>query len=163
SLPDYDLLYRLTPTTSDGRRTWTVDVRRRDQQAQGPIQVKRFLTSGTRLSPVDERIFAELSRHESRYDARVVLNDEDLCELLPLLAERRVIYRGPPLVFSAEQAHLQVHLESLAEGAIATLEFRLPPDLALPLRDGLVLAGRGSFLICGQTVYRIQPYLPARL
>ena len=163
TLPEYEFLYRLTPASLEGRRTWTLDVRRKDQQTQGPVQVKRLLSQGTRLSAHDERIFVELSRHESRYDARILLSDEDLCELLPLLRDRKVIYRGTPLLFDDQPAHVQVHLESLPDGATAALEIRLPSDLFVPLRDGVLLVGRNTFFIAGQTLHPVTPHVAPRL
>jgi hypothetical protein len=165
SLPDLEFLYRVAPAhNAHGHRAWLLDVRRKDAQAQGPVQVKRLLAQGGRIAPVDERIFMELAKHESRYDARIVLSDEDLCDLVDLLKQRKVIYRGTALVFSEEPARPQVHLESTPDGgASAVLEFRLPNEQTATLKDGLLLIGRRTGVIVGQTLYPVSPDLPPRL
>ena len=76
-------VYRLAPAHPRAAgRSWLFDVRRRDAKDGGPISVKRFLSGGTRLSPADERIFGELARHESRFDGKFVLSDDDIADLL---------------------------------------------------------------------------------
>jgi superfamily II DNA or RNA helicase len=163
ALPDYEFLYRLTPTSTGGGRQWVVDVRRQDAQTKGPVQVKRLLASGTRIAPSDERVFLELGKHESRYDARILLTDEELSDMVDLLRHRRVIYRGTPLVFSAEPARPQIRLESRPDSATAQLEFLLPEGQSVEFKDALVLAGRRTFIIVQQGLYALDPDFPPRL
>ncbi len=69
SLPDHAFVYRIMPAHArSGVRAWLVDVRRKEAQTAGPIQVRRLLGQGARLGPVDERALHELARHEARYD-----------------------------------------------------------------------------------------------
>ena len=164
SMPDYEFLYRLTPANSgSGGRQWVVDVRRQDAQMKGPVQVKRMLAAGMRIAPADERVFLELAKHESRYDARILLSDDELCDLVELLRQRRVIYRGTPLVFSPEPARPQIRLDSRPDGAVAQLEFSLPDETSQPLKDVIVLAGRRTFIITGQMLLAVEPDFPPRL
>ena len=164
ALPDYEFLYRLTQSnTGMANRHWILDVRRQDAPGKGPIQVKRVLASGTRISPADERVFTELSRLETRYDARVVLSDEDLCDLVDLLRNRRVIYRGTLLLFASEAARPQIQLESRPDAAVARIEFSLPDGGTAELKDVILLPGTKTYLISGQTLYPVEPGLPGRL
>jgi hypothetical protein len=162
--PDYEFLYRLTPsTTGPGGRHWLVDVRRQDAQMKGPVHVKRMLQAGTRISPADERVFIMLSKHEHRYDSRVVLSDEELCELLEFLRQRRVIYRGTALLFSEEPVRPQIHLESRPDGATARIELLMPDGTSLSLKDVILLAGMRTWIISGQSLLPVEPDLPPRL
>jgi hypothetical protein len=165
SLPDHAFVYRIMPAQArSGGRAWVVDVRRRDAQTSGPIQVRRLLSQGGRLGPVDERALHELGRHESRYDGKFLLSDEEVADLLEMLDGARVVYRGTPLLPSEAPARPQVHLESIDGGARATLEFRLPDGAPVGLREAVFLAGkRTSHLLAGQTLYPVRPNLPARL
>ncbi len=164
ALPDYEFLYRLTLLgISTANRHWVVDVRRKDAQTRGPVQIKRLLAAGTRLAPADERVFNELARRESRYDARVVLSDEELCELIDLLRERRVIYRGTPLSFATEPARPQIQLESRPDSTLARIELSLPDGASLQLKDAIVVAGQRTYVIAGQTLFPVEPDLPRRL
>jgi len=164
ALPDYEFLYRLTPTgIGTANRHWVVDVRRQDAQTRGPVQVKRLLASKTRIAPADERVLNELARRDTRYDSRILLSDEELCELLDLLRHRRVIYRGTPLSFCNEPAQPEIRLESRPDSTLARIELSLPDGASLQLRDGIVLAGRWTYVIAGQTLYRVEPDLPPRL
>ena len=164
SLADLEFFYRITPNSvTNGQRTWIMDVRRKDAQAGGPVHVKRTLSAGTRLAPQDERIFHELGRHESRFDARMILNDEDLCDIFELLRTRKVIYRGTALNYMDEPVRPQIHLESTPDGAMARIEFRLPDGTGLGLREVILLAGRRSYVLHGQNLHTLDPDLPARL
>ncbi|MHB8878325.1 MAG: SNF2-related protein, partial [Myxococcaceae bacterium] len=164
SLPDYEFLYRLTAIVAGpGNRHWVMDVRRQDAQVKGPVQVKRLLTAGTRIAPADERVFLELARHESRYDARIILSDDDLVDLVGLLGHRRVIYRGTPLLFSDEPARPQIRLESRPDGALARIDVVLPDGLTLPLKEAMVLTGKRTFVLAGQGLYPLEPDFPPRL
>jgi superfamily II DNA or RNA helicase len=164
SLPDHEFLYRLTPSAgTTGGRHWVMDVRRTDAQGKGPIHVKRFLSAGTRISPPDERVFVELSRHEIRFDARIVLSDEDVANLIDLLRYRRVIYRGTPLVFSDDPARPQISLETRAGSALARIELALPDGVTMSLKDMVLVAGRKTYAIAGQTLFAVEPDFPARL
>jgi superfamily II DNA or RNA helicase len=164
ALADYEFLYRLTQAVSGmANRHWIIDVRRQDAAGKGPIQIKRVLASGSRISPADERVFSELSRHEMRYDARVVLSDEDLCDLVDLLRSRRVIYRGTLLLFASEPARPQIHLESRPDAAVARIEFSLPDGATAELKDVILLPGKQTYLFAGQTLYPVDPGLPGRL
>jgi hypothetical protein len=162
--PDYEFLYRLTPsTTGPGGRHWVVDVRRQDAQMKGPIHVKRLLQAGTRIAPSDERVFLILSKHEHRYDSRIVLSDEDLADLLELLRQRRVIYRGTSLIFADAPARPQIHLESRPDGATARIEMLFPDGASFPLKDVILLAGKRTWAIQGQMLHSVEPDFPARL
>ncbi len=164
SLPDFEYLYRLTPaSTGSGGRHWVVDVRRADAQAKGPVNVKRALQAGTRISPTDEQLFLALSTHETRYDARIVVADEDVADLLELLRHRRVIYRGTTLQFEDAPARPQVRLESRPDGAVAHLELIVPGSGSVWLKDVVLLAGRRTWALHGQRVHVVEPGLPARL
>ncbi|RYZ34128.1 MAG: DEAD/DEAH box helicase [Myxococcaceae bacterium] len=167
SLPDYEFLYRLTPAnTSTGGSTgrhWVVDVRRQDAQTKGPVHVKRLLQTGSRIAPPDERIFMVLARHEQRYDSRIVLSDEDLVEVLELLRQRRVIYRGTPLVYMDAPVRPQIHLESRPDGATAQIELLFPDGVGYPLKDIIVLAGRRTWVIQAQNLHPVEPDFPPRL
>jgi SNF2-related domain/Helicase conserved C-terminal domain/Bacterial SNF2 helicase associated/SWIM zinc finger len=165
SLPDHAFVYRIMPAHArSGGRAWLVDVRRREAQTAGPIQVKRLLGQGARLGPVDERALHELAHYESRYDGKYLLSDEELADLLEMLGGARVVYRGTPLVLSDTAALPQVHLESTDGGAKATLEFRLPEGEPVGLPEAVLLVGkRASHLLSGQTLYPVRPHLPARL
>ena len=164
SQPDYEFLYRLTPSsTGPGGRHWLMDVRRQDAQMKGPVHVKRMLQAGTRIAPADERVFIILAKHEQRYDSRIVLSDDDLCELLELLRQRRVIYRGTALLFSEEPVRPQIHLESRADGATARIELLMPDGTSLSLKDTILLAGMSTWIITGQSLHPVEPNLPPRL
>ncbi len=165
SLPDHAFVYRIMPAHArSGTRAWLMDVRRREAQTAGPIQVKRLLTQGARLGPVDERALHELARYESRYDGKFLLSDEELADVLEMLGAARVVYRGTPLVLSEAPALPQVHLESTEGGAKASLEFRLPEGEPVGLREAVLLVGkRASHLLFGQTLYPVRPSLPGRL
>ncbi len=165
SLLDFEFLYRITPSSplATGGRHWVFDVRRTDQQAKGPIHVKRQLTAGVRMSPQDERLFNELAKHESRYDARIVLSDEDVADLVELLRHRRVIYRGTALVFSLEACRPTVRLESRDDGSTARLELSFPDGTTEKLKDVIVLAGRRTWVVHGQNLHPMEPEMPPRL
>ena len=164
ALPDYEFVYRLTHSIGGaGHRHWTVDVRRQDAPGKGPIQIKRLLTAGARISPADERVFTELARHEVRYDGRVVLSDEDLADAMDALRGRRVIYRGTALSFLDEPARPQLRLEARSEVAVAHIEFALPDGRAQSFNEAIVLPGKQTFLIAGQVLYPVEPNLPGRL
>jgi len=162
--PDYEFLYRLTPsTTGPGGRHWIVDVRRQDAQMKGPIHVKRLLQAGTRIAPSDERVFLILSKHEHRYDSRIVISDEDLADMLDLLRQRRVIYRGTALVFADAPARPQIHLESRPDGATARIEMLFPDGASLPLKDVILLAGKRTWALQAQQMHPVEPDFPPRL
>ncbi len=162
--PDLEFVYRLTPTNSQtGSRLWVIDVRRIDQQAKGPVQVKRLLSTGTRITPADERVFAELSRHESRYDAKVLLGDDDLADVLDLLKARRVIYRGTPLMFPAEPARPIIRLQNRPDGATARIDLQMPEGNSVTLKEVVVLSGRRSWVLTGQNALVLEPDFPPRL
>ncbi|HEY1905398.1 MAG TPA: SNF2-related protein [Myxococcaceae bacterium] len=158
-------VYRLAPAHPRASgRSWLFDVRRRDGKDGGPLSVKRFLSGGARLAPADERIFGELARHESRFDGKFVLSDDDVADLLPLLRTRRVVYRGTALQFSAEPARPQIHLSSTAGGARAKIEFQLPDGRTTGFDTSLLLIGRRStVLVESQSAYALEPDLPARM
>ena len=165
SQPDYEFFYRLTAASNanGSMRQWILDVRRQDAQTKGPIHVKRLLQAGGRLSPADERVFLTLSRHEHRYDSRLVLSDEELSEALELLRHRRVIYRGTQLINTETPVRPQIHLESRADGATARIELLFPDNASLPLKDVILLAGRRTWVIQGQNLHPVEPDFPPRL
>ncbi|MEW5740974.1 MAG: SNF2-related protein [Myxococcota bacterium] len=162
--PDVELLYRLAPTPgAPGGKTWVLDVRRVDQQAKGPVQVKRILSSGTKVAPADERVLADLSRHEVRFDSKVALSDEALADLMDLLRPRRVIYRGTALIFSEAPARPLIRLTNTEGGAIARIDLGLPDGAVVGLKDATVLPGRKTWVLAGQSVYPLEPDFPPRL
>ncbi|WP_224243633.1 DEAD/DEAH box helicase [Hyalangium gracile] len=164
SLPDYEFLYRLTPSnTGPSGRHWVMDVRRQDAQMKGPVHVKRLLQAGTRIAPADERVFLVLAKHEHRYDSRIVLSDEDLGEILDLLRQRRVIYRGTQLMYSEAPVRPQIHLESRPDGATARIELLFPDGASYSLKDVILLAGRRTWVIQAQALHQVEPDFPPRL
>ncbi len=164
ALPDFEFLYRLSAVPQGaGARHWVMDVRRLDAQSKGPINVKRTLSAGTRIAPADERVFLDLQRHEARYDSRIVLSDEDLSDLLELLRQRRVVYRGTGLTFSPEPARPTVRLENRDDGATARIDLTLPDGASVTLKDATVLSGARSWVMVGQTAYTLEPDFPPRL
>ncbi|MDY7230429.1 SNF2-related protein [Hyalangium rubrum] len=161
---DYEFFYRLTPSsTGPSGRHWVMDVRRNDAQMKGPVHVKRLLQAGTRIAPADERVFLILAKHEHRYDSRIVLSDEDLADLLDLLRQRRVIYRGTALIFSETPCRPQIHLESRADGATARIELLFPDGSSFPLKDVILLGGKRTWVIQAQNLYAVEPDFPPRL
>jgi superfamily II DNA or RNA helicase len=162
SIPDHEFLYRLAPAIG-GSRHWVLDVRRIDAQAKGPVNVKRTLAAGMRIAPADERVFLQLQRHEARFDGRLVLSDEDLAEVVELLRQRRVVYRGTALLFADEPARPQISLEPKDGSAVANIELAMPDGACLQLRDVLLLAGTRTYVIAGQSLHAVEPNFPPRL
>jgi superfamily II DNA or RNA helicase len=164
AVPDIELVYRLTPGHApQGGRLWTVDVRRLDQQAKGPIQVKRILSTGVRVIPADERVLMEISRHEVRFDSKVAMNDEDLGNAMDVLKVRRVIYRGTPLNFPPETVRPIIRLANADGSAAASVDVALPDGTLFPLKDLIVLPGRRTWVIQGQNAHILEPDFPPRL
>jgi superfamily II DNA or RNA helicase len=163
SVPDHEFLYRLSPGQGAGGRHWVIDVRRMDQQAKGPANVKRLLAAGARISPPDERVFLELSRFEHRFDSRIVVSDEDLANLVDVLRKRRVIYRGTALLFPEAPARPQVHLETSDGRSLARVELLLPDETSVSLKDVILLAGKKTYAVHGQSLYAVEPDFPPRL
>ncbi|MFO0596914.1 MAG: SNF2-related protein [Myxococcaceae bacterium] len=164
ALPDLEFHYRLTPSPGPmGGRIWVVDVRRSDQAAKGPVQVKRILSQGTRVAPADERVLAQLSEHEVRYDSKVVLNDEELGDLFEVMKARKVIYRGTTLQFHGQPARPIIRLQNMADGATARIEIGLPDGANLSLKDAIILPGRRTWALVGQGAYVLEPDFPPRL
>lgn len=164
SQPDVEMLYRLTPApNAPGGRNWVLDVRRVDQQAKGPVQVKRILNSGTKVAPADERVLLELSKYEVRFDSKVVLSDEALADAMDLLKPRRVIYRGTPLQFSDTPARPLIRLTNTDGGAIARVDIGLPDGAVVGLKDVTALVGRRTWVLAGQAAYTLEPDFPPRL
>ncbi|QSQ18549.1 DEAD/DEAH box helicase [Myxococcus landrumensis] len=162
--PDYEFFYRLTAaSTNAGTRQWVMDVRRQDAQTKGPIHVKRTLQTGGRISPADERVFMGLSRHEHRYDSRIVLSDEELSEVMDLLRQRRVIYRGTALINTEVPVRPQIRLESRPDGATARIELLFPDGASYSLKDVILLSGRRTWVIQGQNLHPVEPDFPPRL
>ncbi len=161
---DYEFIYRVAPILQGtSGRQWVLDVRRIDQQAKGPIHVKRTLSGGSRISPTDELAFIELSRFEPRFDAKMVLSDEDLANLLDLLGQRKVIYRGTALVFGDQPARPVIRLENKPDGATARIDIQLPDGTTLLMKDVAVLSGRRSWVIAGQQALVLEPDFPPRI
>ncbi len=164
ALPDYEFIYRIAPITQGtSGRQWVLDVRRIDQQAKGPVHVKRTLSGGSRIAPTDELAFAELSRFEPRYDSKMVVSDEDLANLLELLKTRKVIYRGTSLEFGDEPARPVIRLENKPDGATARIDIQLPDGTTLLLKDVAVMTGRRSWVLAGQRALVLEPDFPARI
>jgi superfamily II DNA or RNA helicase len=162
--PDIEFHYRLgIATGANGQRNWVVDVRRADQPAKGPVNVRRTLSQGMRVAPTDERALIELSKHEARFDSKVVLNDEELGEVLQLLKARKVIYRGTPLVFETESARPLIRLENKPDGAIARIDIAFPDGTRLQLKELIVLAGKRTWVLAGQRAFVLEPDFPPRL
>ncbi|MCA2978600.1 MAG: SWIM zinc finger family protein, partial [Myxococcaceae bacterium] len=148
ALPDLEFVYRLTPTNAQtGGRSWIVEARRADQQAKGPVHVKRLLSAGTRITPADERVFIELGRHEIRFDSKVALGDDDVADLFEVIRHRRVVYRGTPLVFSEAPARPVIKLSNRPDGAVARVDVALPDGATLALKDVIVLCGRRTWVL----------------
>ncbi|HZA14617.1 MAG TPA: DEAD/DEAH box helicase, partial [Myxococcaceae bacterium] len=76
---------------------------------------------------------------------------------------RRVIYRGTTLVFSEGAARPQITMETREGSALARIELALPDEVTVPLKDAVLLAGRNTFAIVGQTLYPVEPDFPPRL
>ncbi len=164
SLPDVEFVYRVTPSpTPSGGRAWIVDVRRTAEQNKGPVQVKRLLSAGTRMSPADERALTELSRFEARFDAKLVLNDADFSDVLEALRTRKVIYRGTQLQFAAEPARPFIHLMNRPDGATSRIEMALPGGTNVPLKETILLMGRRTWVLSGQNACVLEPDFPPRL
>ncbi|HEY0883239.1 MAG TPA: helicase, partial [Archangium sp.] len=162
--PDIEFHYRLTPTPSaTGGRMWIIDVRRADQAAKGPVQVKRILSMGTRVAPPDERVLAKLAEHEVRYDSKVVLNDEELADLFDVMKARRVIYRGTPLQFPVEPARPIIRLHNTPDGATAKIEIAQPDDASFSLKEVMILSGQRTWVLIGQNAYVLEPDFPPRM
>ncbi|MBL8935570.1 MAG: DEAD/DEAH box helicase [Archangium sp.] len=164
ALPDLEFVYRITPTNAQtGGRTWVVEARRADQQAKGPVHVKRLLAAGTRITPADERVFQELGRHEIRFDSKIVLGDDDAADFFEVVRTRRVVYRGTALVFSTEPARPVIKLSNRPEGATARVDVALPDGTTLQLKDVIVLCGRRTWVVAGQTAMVLEPDFPPRM
>lgn len=164
ALPDVEFQYRVTPSAAGGHaRHWVMDVRRIDAPAQGPVQVKRMLSAGTRIAPADERVFLELGRFEVRYDSRIVLSDEDLSNLLPFMKARRVVYRGTAMQFEEEPARPVIRLENKPDGAYARVDLQLPDGGVLSLKEAIVLPGRQTHVLVGQRLFTLEPDFPPRM
>ncbi len=164
ALPDIEFHYRLTPTpAATGGRVWVIDVRRADQAAKGPVQVKRILTMGTRVAPADERVLARLAEHEVRYDSKVVLNDEELADVFDVMKARRVIYRGTALQFPHEPARPIIRLHNQADGAVARIEIALPDESSFAMKDVVILPGQRTWVLVGQSAYVLEPDFPQRM
>lgn len=164
SLPDVEFHYRVAPGSTGGHvRHWVIDVRRIDAPAQGPVQVKRMLTAGTRIGPADERVFLELAKYEVRYDSRIVLSDEDLSNLLPFLKARRVIYRGTAMLFEEQPIRPVIRLENKTDGAYARVDLQLPDGAVLSLKEAIVLVGRQTHVLVGQRLFTLEPDFPPRM
>ncbi len=162
--PDLEFHYRLSPALSpSGARSWTLDVRRSDQAAKGPVQVKRILSLGQRVAPADERVLALLAQHEVRFDSKVVLNDEQLADVFDVMKARRVIYRGTPLNFELEPARPVIRLQNTPDGATSKIEIALPDNSSFGLKDVIILSGRRTWALVGQSAYVLEPDFPARL
>ncbi|MBS1150430.1 MAG: SNF2/helicase domain protein [Myxococcaceae bacterium] len=164
ALPDYEFIYRIAPIVlGTSGRQWVLDVRRLDQQAKGPIHVKRTLSGASRIAPADELVFLELARFEPRYDSKMVVADEDLANLLDLLKARKVIYRGTALVFGEEPARPVIRLENKTDGATARIDIQLPDGTTLLLKDVALMSGRRSWVLAGQQALVLEPDFPSRI
>lgn len=164
ALPDLEFHYRLSPSPgATGGRVWVLDVRRTDQAAKGPVQVKRILSQGTRVAPADERVLSMLADKEVRFDSKVVLNDEELADVFEVMKARKVIYRGTGLVFHVEPARPIIRLHNTPDGATAKIEVGLPDGASIALKDAIILPGRRTWALVGQGAYVLEPDFPPRL
>lgn len=159
--PDGELVYRLSVMPGQSR-TWTIDVRHPDAQIKGPIQVKRALAMGA-YTAVDERVLGELSAREVRFDSKVILSDAEVADLLDLLRERRIIYRGTQLQFSDAPAQPVVRVSQRDNAATVTVNILLPDGSFVALKDAVVVSGRRTFALVGQTSYALEPDFPPRV
>jgi phosphate transport system substrate-binding protein len=99
ALPDLEFHYRLSPSPgATGGRIWVLDVRRTDQAARGPVQVKRILSQGTRVAPADERVLSMIADKEVRFDSKVVLNDEELASTFAACAAGTTAFEVPAYI-----------------------------------------------------------------
>ncbi len=164
ALPDLEFVYRLTPASSQtGGRSWVVEARRSDQQAKGPVHVKRLLSANTRMTPSDERVFQELQRHEIRFDAKIVLGDDDVADFFDVARNRRIVYRGTPLTFGPEPARPVIRLVNRPDGATARVDLALPDGTTMLMKDVVVLCGRRTWILAGQGAYVLEPDFPQRM
>ena len=155
-----EFTYRLAPSGVPGTaRTWSFEVR--SGESRGPVQVKRILEEGG-LNPDDERVFMLLAEKELRFNAKFVLSDEELAELLWPLRQRRVIYRGTPLLFSEQPVRPLIRVVQEPSRSFAELGFSLPTGKVMSLRETVALAGSRTWVIAGQTAHPVEPDFSAR-
>ena len=166
SLPDYEFLYRLTPAnTGTGGRHWVMDVRRQDAQMKGPVHVKRLLQAGhahrARRTSASSSCSPSTRAGTTRASSCPTRTS---CEMLELLRQRRVIYRGTRWSFSDVPARPQIHLESRPDGATARIELLFPDGVGLPLKDVIAAGGPAHLRHPGaDRCYPVEPDFPPRL
>ncbi|MCL2011582.1 MAG: DEAD/DEAH box helicase [Cystobacterineae bacterium] len=164
AVPEFEFFYRLSVSSIKGQaHRWMMDIRRLDAPGKGGVHVARQLEAGLRISPVDEKIFQALARCETRFDGRIFLGDEEMASLFPLLKERRVIYRGTPLVF-AEHASKLLFCLAQKEGSLLA-EFRLACESgeSAGLKEVLLIPGLQSWVLWGQVLFRLESDFSPRL
>jgi len=164
AVPEFEFFYRLSLSSVKGQtHRWMVDVRRVDAPGKGGVHVARQLEAAFRIAFGDEKIFQELARCETRFDGRIFLGDEEMAALFPLLRERRVIYRGTPLLFAEHPARLLLSLTQ-KEGTLEA-EFRITQEGAetAALKEVLLIPGLQSWVLWGQTLHRLEPDFSSRL
>jgi len=157
AIPELEFFYRLSVSSVKGQtRRWTVDIRRLDAPGKGGVHVARQLEARLRISPVDERIFQELVKRETRFDGRIFLSDEEVAGLFPLLKERRVIYRGTPLVFSKEPLAFLFCLAQKEEALVAEFQLRHEGGEVVGLKEVILIPGLQSWVLSGQTLHYLE-------
>jgi superfamily II DNA or RNA helicase len=164
AVPEFEFFYRLSVSSVKGQAyRWMMDVRRLDAPGKGSVHVSRQLEAGLRIFPVDEKIFQVLARCETRFDGRIFLGDEDMASLFLLLKERRVIYRGTPLVFAEHPAKLLLCLTQKADALEAAFRVTQENGEAAGLKETLLIPGLQNWVLWGQTLHRLEPDFSQRL
>jgi len=164
AVPEFEFFYRLSVSSVKGQaHRWMMDVRRLDAPGKGSVHVARQLGAGLHIFPGDEKIFQALAKCETRFDGRIFLGDEDMASLFPLLKERRVIYRGTPLIFAENPSKLLLCLIQNENSLVA--EFRVTQENgeAAGLKEVLLIPGLQSWVLWGQTLHRLETDFPSRL
>jgi len=160
AVPEFEFFYRLSKGQAN---RWMVDVRRLDAPGKGGVHVARQLEAALRISPGDEKIFQELARCETRFDGRIFLGDEAMSNLFYLLKDRRVIYRGTPLLFAQQPAKLLLCLTQKED--VLEAEFRVTQEggETTGLKEVFLIPGLQNWVLWGQTLHPLEPDFPSRL
>jgi len=164
AVPEFEFFYRLSVSSTKGQaHRWMVDVRRSDAPGKGSVHVARQLEAALRISPGDEKIFQELSKCETRFDGRIFVGDEDMSNLFSLLKERRIIYRGTPLIFAREPLRLLLCLTQKEDALVAEFRLKQEGGETTELKEVLLIPGLQSWVLWGQTLHRLEPDFSGRL
>ena len=164
AVAEFEFFYRLGISSMKGQaHRWALDVRRLDAPGKGGVHVARQLEAALRISPVDEKIFHALAKCETRFDGRIFLGDEEMASLFPLLKERRVIYRGTPLVFAQTPAKLLLCLTQNEEALLAEFRVQHEKGETAALKDILLIPGLQNWVLWGQTLHALEPDFSPKL